>query len=416
MNQLRRLAAGGPVPVFAAIGRDAIERVEDLCLHPDIDRVESPRHASVLLVAGAIRAEDHEALRRVHDMLRPPRATLWWSSESPQGIVVPAQMLPLSEDPRSALRTLHRQLLRKEREPELDLLPDESPAPWRGVGEHGQGGKGMMGGKPYGRPMAMTADDLRDGLALDEFEFEAGPFAPMLLPGLVLGLTLQGDVIQSAQCIRPPLPASAASEGHEATPSHASGAAASNARACASSCLRHVARLLVILDLEVLAERCRRAARDIVAGESIRIDSLRQALLWAGAFAAIPPGLGRVDTALARELDSGEPSYRRSGSPAGPCDVRARLHRWLDDAEAGLRIATLGGQPDEAGPVHDAAIGSAADAAKHAVDFRFADLLAGLEWNEAMLVVNSFDATALCRMSPHPCEATAPKAVAEHTH
>ncbi|MDQ6627935.1 MAG: hypothetical protein M3Z29_05710, partial [Pseudomonadota bacterium] len=67
--------------MFAAIGRDAIERVEDLSLDPRVRWVASPRHASVLLVAGAVRRSDLPALRVVHDQLPPLRATLWWGAE-----------------------------------------------------------------------------------------------------------------------------------------------------------------------------------------------------------------------------------------------------------------------------------------------------------------------------------------------
>src|SRR3546814_14512508 len=63
----------------------------------------------------------------------------------------------------------------------------------------------MMGGKPYGRPMAMTEDDRRDGLALDAYSATFGPFLPVFPPGLQLSLTLQGDVVQSAEVLRPPV-------------------------------------------------------------------------------------------------------------------------------------------------------------------------------------------------------------------
>src|SRR3546814_16968041 len=99
-----------------------------------------------------------------------------------------------------------------ERRSEDDLLPDEPPVAWRGKGDHGQGGEGMMGGKPYGRPMAMTAEDLRDGLALDAYTACFGPFLPMLPPGLQLELTLQGDVVQSARVRRPPAAQAGADE------------------------------------------------------------------------------------------------------------------------------------------------------------------------------------------------------------
>lgn len=52
-----------------------------------------------------------------------------------------------------------------------------------------------MGGVPYGRPMAMTADD-RDGLALDSLTFTAGPFLCGFPNGLQATVTLQGGVVQ----------------------------------------------------------------------------------------------------------------------------------------------------------------------------------------------------------------------------
>src|SRR3546814_20246746 len=86
-----------------------------------------------------------------------------------------------------------------ERRSEDDRLPDEPQVAWRGKGDHGQGGEGMMGGKPYGRPMAMTDEDLRDGLALDAYTACFGPFLSVLPPGLMLELTLLGDVIQRTE-------------------------------------------------------------------------------------------------------------------------------------------------------------------------------------------------------------------------
>jgi hypothetical protein len=100
---------------------------------------------------------------------------------------------------------LYRDHLSGARTSEPDLLSDAPPAPWRGIGPHGQGGEGMMGGKPYGRAMAMTADDARDGLALDAFGAHIGPFFAPLPPGLVLDLELQGDMIQRAAVVQGPL-------------------------------------------------------------------------------------------------------------------------------------------------------------------------------------------------------------------
>src|SRR3546814_16725517 len=96
----------------------------------------------------------------------------------------------------------------------------------------------MMGGKPYGRPMAMTEDDRRDGLALDAYTATFGPFLPVFPPGLQLSLTLQGDVVQSAEVLRPPV--------HQAA---------------GDAPLRRIARLLRLLGLPALAQRLLCAAR-----------------------------------------------------------------------------------------------------------------------------------------------------------
>jgi len=77
------------------------------------------------------------------------------------------------------------------------VLPDEDPAPWRGVGPYGQGGGGMTGGTPYGRPMAELGPD-RDGLQLDVLPLRVGPFFPHFPPGFSLDLKLAGDVLVEA--------------------------------------------------------------------------------------------------------------------------------------------------------------------------------------------------------------------------
>src|SRR5699024_5265769 len=149
-----------------------------------------------------IRAADREALQRVHDQLPHPRATLCWGADAD---LPGAPRLDAASDPQETLRSLYRDLLSGTRVSDPHWLPDEPPTPWRGRGDHGQGGKGMMGGTPYGRPMPMPPQpDIRDGLNLDPYTARFGPYLPLLPPGLVLELTLQGDVVQSATVIRPP--------------------------------------------------------------------------------------------------------------------------------------------------------------------------------------------------------------------
>ena len=320
MSPTHGLAAAGPAPVYAAVGRDMRDCVDDLFLLDGLRRVDTPRAAGVLLVAGGVRAQDAQALRRLHDQMPHPRGTCWWGATpfgdfghhtscadaQPQSVV-------------QALAELNARLLRDPAASEPDLLPDQPPAPWQGVGAHGQGGQGMMGGKPYGRAMAMTEEDLRDGLQLDAFQLRIGPFAPMLPPGMVLELTLQGDVIQRA----------AVRQGPFTQPSP------STARAF----LRPAARMLELLELKALAERCRRGAQH-PGGPG---NSLTRAVRWSGALAAVPPGLGRIE--------------------ALGTDARARLQLWLEGSDAV-------GEP---------------------VQVRLDQLLTGLEWQEAMLVIASLD-------------------------
>jgi hypothetical protein len=232
----------------------------------------------VLLVAGELRPEDCGDLRRLHDQLPHPRATLWWRTDRDPAVDVGQEV---GVDPAAAVGDLHRDLALGRRESEADLLPDEPPAPWRGVGPFGQGGQGMMGGTPYGRPMPMTGDERRDGLMLGTYTARFGPFLQVLPPGLQLELTLQGDVVQHAVVRRPP--SAQADEGPAAA-------------------LRRIARLLDLLGLHARARRLRRTARGRPSSARVRLPAAR----W-----AIPQGLGAVD---------------------GLGDVRARLDAWHREA------------------------------------------------------------------------------------
>ena len=335
MSWLDRLAAGAPVTVFAAVGRDAIERVEDLSLDSRITWVASPRHADVLLVAGNSRKQDGQALRAVHDQIPVPRKTLWWGSQpfdeltSPTVLPLAGEALPLVLQ----LRTSHSR-------GEPDLLPDEPPNPWQGVGPNGQGGKGMMGGNPYGRPMAMTDEDGRDGLQLDQTTVQIGPYLQTWPCGLVLEVVLQGDVVQRARVVR------------------ASYGPTKGTVEDVSSRLRSAARLLVLLQLDGLAERCRCAAAAHDRDQAVDTASLQAAVRRSGCFAALQVGLG---------------ACRLEGAKT---DVRSRLRAWLGDDAGQPKGATTGAKP------------------------RLSGLLTGLEWNEAMLVVNSFTPHQLRGMAP----------------
>jgi len=328
---LRRFALRGPVPVHAVVGRNASAAVDDLSLDPRISVQQSPRHAAILLVAGPLRGEDRSDLCRLHDQLPHPRATVFWRTD-PEIAIADPTVVSADDGAAETISGVYRSLLEEERRSEPDLQPDVPPNPWRGKGDHGQGGEGMMGGTPYGRPMAMTDDDLRDGLQLDPYTAEFGPFLAVFPPGLKLRITLQGDVVQSAEVLRPPLP-------QEEQPG-------------ASAALRLIARQLRLLGLPDHAARALRLA-SAGEGEPADVRRLRRLVKWSGANQAIPPGLGLV----------------------GETDVRDRLSAWWEMAS---------GRPAD----------------PQSPDGKLVDLLPGLEWNEAMLVLNSFDGAMLAEMCP----------------
>ncbi|RKF12600.1 hypothetical protein D6850_16680 [Roseovarius spongiae] len=195
MSWLSTLAHDAEIAVFAAVGQHGLGLTETLGRQRGVRLVSSPRHARVLLVAGEVESAQARALERLHAQIPPPRGTVWWQAPRlfERGETV------IGDDPGEAIR-------RAAGADDPEQRPDVPPHPWRGMGPHGQGGHGMMGGNPYGRPMAMTADDIRDGLTLDAYSARFGPFLPALPPGLVLDLTMQGDVIVSAAAASPPYP------------------------------------------------------------------------------------------------------------------------------------------------------------------------------------------------------------------
>lgn len=198
VSLLGRLAATAPVPVFALVGAGGRAAVRELRLDPRVEVVDSPRHATILLVAGALPGPLHESARRVHDQLPHPRASVWWPLGATEAPPLP-NAVTVAADRRvvEVLAEVHAAVVTGTRDSATTLLESSNPTEWQGRGDHGQGGEGMMGGVPYGRAMAMTADD-RDGLTLDQLSLRVGPFLPWLPPGLILDVALQGDVLQQA--------------------------------------------------------------------------------------------------------------------------------------------------------------------------------------------------------------------------
>ncbi|MBA3553553.1 MAG: hypothetical protein H0W29_02165 [Gemmatimonadales bacterium] len=196
------------MPVFPLVGQGARHAVQDLRLDHRLRFVESPRHANVLLLAGEFSGPLLRPAFRIHDQLPGPRATVWWplGTHSARCARAWPDLKTVGGGASSlvdAILECHRALLRGARPSDLPITPDVPPARWDGVGPYGQGGKGMTGGTPYGRPLAGTAPD-RDGMQLDQLPVRLGPFSPVFPPGLILDVKLQGDVFQEVTAGRNP--------------------------------------------------------------------------------------------------------------------------------------------------------------------------------------------------------------------
>lgn len=192
MGLIARLAAAAPPRAFPVLGWDG-ERLWDALRRTDrVQAVRAPHDADLLVLAGEIPDAWYADLLDLYETLALPRLALWLGPDAPtdeHAISLPGA-LHLGVDELDAhwpalLAALH-DLDRPNNRP---VLPDRPPAPWRGIGPHGQGGEGMMGGQPYGRPMAMTAED-PDQLALGDVPTALGPFFPGLPSGLQVDLRL----------------------------------------------------------------------------------------------------------------------------------------------------------------------------------------------------------------------------------
>lgn len=422
---LARVAGRAPAPVFAVAGAGARDAVQDLGLQPGLQVLDAPGGANVLVVAGAVPDDLAAPLAQVHDGLSHPRCTLWWTlgaGLAPPGL--PVAEVVTDEAPEalvhSAVRA-NRQMLTGERASEPAVLPDVDPAPWRGVGPYGQGGTGMTGGVPYGRPMAEVAPD-RDGLRLDQVTVRIGPFFNRFPPGLVLELQLQGDVVQGA-AVGPhpyldanPTAAATVAAGSRRSPFvdalTAPVAVAAIEVARARSHLRWVATALVAHELPALGCRVLRLARRVQAGDSDDIEAVRRALRRARVLGWATAGvghLGRDDLVglaggpVARAGGVGEdariddPAYETLGfepiiGEAG--DASARWTQRLNEAAQALVLAERAGaqRREPTGLVEsprgrlDSSGGSSARLLSVVPR-----LVEGLEWGDAITAVVSLD-------------------------
>jgi hypothetical protein len=398
--------------------------LDALRLRPELRFVDSPRRAGVLLVAGQITDALAAPLAQVHDQMPQPRATVWWTPAPPEMIVGGSLAVTSGEDEavQGVVRT-HAGLMRGSRQGEAPLLPDRDPAEWRGVGPYGQGGTGMTGGVPYGRPIAGRTDDLRDGLALDVIVLRVGPFLAPLPAGLVLEVTIQGDIVQSVV-------ASPVAVGAEPTGSLPRGGGPfadpdrepfARARmepvrvdalemARARHHLRWLAAGLRLYGMDALAVRVLRLARRLTPSDGDALGRLAKKLDRPWVLGRVTAGVGRIDPETAAAF--GGPVARAAGLAVDPragmsayrdlgfapvvgsgSDVRARWRQRVAEAEQSLDLAARSvDRTVDAGPNLElpwtTVVGRDGD---RDLTAQIPALLEGLEWGDALATLVSLD-------------------------
>ncbi|MFD0904501.1 hypothetical protein [Actinomadura sediminis] len=252
---------------------------------------------------------------------------------------------------------------------------------------HGGGHEHHMG-SPMGLPMAGRADD-RDGLKLDVLHVPLGPALHDWPAGLVVHLTLQGDVVQAAEA--------GAADGGEGPPSFwdepwlraAAGhrvPAGEAERRRAAAHLDSIARLLAVAGWTNAADRARVLRDDAVAGApgdelAVRFAGLSRRVRRSWTLRWMLRDVGVIGRATADRYGLSGPSARRPG------DVLARLRGWLDEAGAAIgRVGDrepLGGTDGPRGPIERRPSAAMLDL--------LPALLEGAEFSAARLIVASLD-------------------------
>lgn len=353
--------------IYCVVGDGGKERLRRLRARDDVALVSSPRHAQVMLITGSLPDELWPSAQQLHDQIPQPRLTAIWGPAAPAGPFAGIPVIADDEDVGAAVTAMYRDMHCAEQATRPVFGPKANPVKWRGVGPHGQGGEGMMGGTPYGRPMAMTDSDVRDGLALDQLQVTLGPFLPWLPAGLRLDLVMQGDVVQSASARVPflrqldwPAEMMAARERPIAV--------TDIEMARARHHLGALSDVLAVLGQRAMAERVARLAAELHPGQAAEVRRLARRLRTFGILAVATRSVGVLGkdpvrgtgcNARAAGIDgdarANDPAY--AGLGFEPVvhergDVEARIEQRVAEAVQAIELADrAAGRIREPGPI-----------------------------------------------------------------
>lgn len=285
-----------PLIVPALGGRAVRLAVERLTREWGWDQATAPAEADLLVVCGTPDAALAAALERVWAQLPSPRARVDLRSVDHVAAELGEARARLADDLAHRAVTSH-------------TVDD-------GRGDH------PVCEEAGGLPMADRAPD-RDGLTLDQLHLTLGPVLADWPAGLAVRLTLQGDVVQSAQVDVARAPS---------VPARTVDGARGDGRCArlpgddppAAAALDGLARLLAVCGAATAARTARRLRDDLLAGtlDDAELRRFARRLRRSRTLRWATDGVGRLD--------------ERHGELGG--DATRRWHRWLDTAE-GARVA-----------------------------------------------------------------------------
>jgi hypothetical protein len=362
----------------------------------------TPADADVLLVAGDPAAPLAAVLDETWQAMSAPRARA--HAARPGEVVAALEAARARLCDRVGQQALAAPAAGTGRDPHHDGAEDGHEPVTGNEGQHGHKMGGMdragmdmggmdMGGMamPAGLPMADRGAD-RDGLRLDQLHVPLGPVLPDWPAGLVVHLTLQGDVIQRAevQILGPGAggsfwrePWRRAAAGEPVTTGEA-------ARRLAAADLDSLGRFLAVAGWDDVATVARRLRDDALAsapGQRLRpaVHRLARQVARSRTLAWLTRGLGVLMPDDAAAAVTPPPGLRAAG------DVTARYRRWCAEL-AGTAAAfddasplSMAGPEPPRGPLDNTGTPSAGLLAA------LPGLLDGAEFAAARLIIASLD-------------------------
>jgi hypothetical protein len=329
----------------------------------------------------------------------------------------PDRSVAAGDDPVPTLRALARELLAGTAASEPPLGGDTGAVAWKGIGPYGQGGTGMTGGTPYGRPLAELGPD-RDGLRLDVLPIRIGPFFPRLPAGLELQLKLAGEMVTEAVVVpmtwpaQPPPAAGSPSASPFIRALHGPVSIAELEVARARDHLRWLAEALIGQGLPALGKQALRLGREVRPGDEALVRRFDVLLGRSGLYRwSIPSagginprllagaGLGPIARAagITDDVRAEDPSYRALGFVPLTIDRNDAIGRWRVRIEEAVRSLDLAAR---AGDLMTTVVGcvesprgrlAAGDSPSERAIALVPELVDGLGWGDAIAVLVSLD-------------------------